>query len=75
MRIVDMSPTSHIGIICIAPDEAPDLWEAADFAVGNSSNDTDDTKPSSRDTPTIQGITTMSIAGVLDADFVAKTVP
>src|SRR3954468_1607048 len=51
------------------------LTEHADFAVGKSVNDTGDTKPSSRDTPTIQGIPTMTPAGALDADFVAKSVP
>jgi hypothetical protein len=66
-----MSPGTRLGIICIAAD----LREAADFAVGNSPNDTDDTKPSFCDTSTIQGITTMTPAGVLDADFVAKNVP
>jgi hypothetical protein len=35
------------------------LHERADFAVGNSANDTRDTKPSSRDTSTIQGVTTI----------------
>src|SRR5438045_4113722 len=49
--------------------------EAADFVLGNRANDTDDTKPSSRDTPTIHGITTMTSAGVFDVDFAAATVP
>jgi hypothetical protein len=52
----------------------PSSTESADFMGGNGKNDTNDTKPWSRDTPTIQGITTMKFAGVLDADFVAKTV-
>jgi hypothetical protein len=70
-----MSPGPRLGIICIAFRRAPDVWEPADFAVINPPNDTDDTKPSFRDTPTIQGITTMRIAGVFDAVFVAKIVP
>jgi hypothetical protein len=73
-----MSSTSQIGIICIgSPNVRFTLrfTEHADFAVGKSVNDTGDTKPSSRDTPTIQGIPTMTPAGALDADFVAKSVP
>jgi hypothetical protein len=46
--------------------------ERADFMVKNRANDTDDTKPSPRDTPTIHGITTMMIAGVLDVGFATK---
>jgi hypothetical protein len=37
-------------------------------------NDTRDTKPSSRDTPTIHGLPTMTAAGALNVDFVAKAV-
>src|SRR5215213_6161056 len=48
--------------------------EHADFVVGKSTNDTGDTKASSRDTPTIHGTTTMTPAGVFDADFVAKSI-
>jgi hypothetical protein len=40
--------------------------------VRNRSNDTDDTKAPRRDTPTIQRITTMSAAGVLDVAYVAE---
>jgi hypothetical protein len=75
VRIVTMSPEPRLGIICIAFCPAPDVREHADFTVINSPNDTDDTKPSFRDTPTIQGIPTMRIAGVFDAIFVAKTAP
>src|SRR4051795_8014395 len=35
--------------------------KVAVFAVENHTNDTDDTKPSSRDTPTIQPVLTISI--------------
>jgi hypothetical protein len=49
--------------------------EHADFAVGNRANDTHDTKPSSRDTPTIHGITSITDAGAFNVDFVAKTIP
>ena len=45
----------------------------AEVAVENSVNDTDDTKPSSGDTPTIQPVPTMSVAGVTDVDFVEAT--
>jgi hypothetical protein len=72
-----MSRTSHVGIICIASPCGrfiTSFTETADFVGGNRKYDTNDTKPPSRDTPTIQGITTMRFAGVLDADFVAKTV-
>src|SRR4029077_205248 len=75
VRIVTMSPEPRLGIICIAFVFVPDVREPADFAVINSPNDTDDTKPSFRDTPTIHGIPTMRIAGAFDATFVAKTVP
>jgi hypothetical protein len=73
-----MSSASHIGIICIALPHvrfSPVFTEPADFAVGNGINDTCDTKPPLRDTPTIHGITTMSVAGVIDADFVAEADP
>jgi hypothetical protein len=69
-----MSPTSPIGIICIASPCGKFSRERADFAVENSANDTRDTKPSSRDTPTIQGVTTIRDAGVIDVYFVAKAV-
>src|ERR1043165_3065839 len=49
-----------------------DRGETADFVVRNRPNDTDDTKPSSCDTPTIPGITTMTRAGVLDVAYVAE---
>jgi hypothetical protein len=49
--------------------------ESADFMVRNRSNDTDDTKAPRRDTPTIQRITTMSAAGVLDVAYVAEIAP
>jgi hypothetical protein len=46
--------------------------ESADFVVRNRPNDTNDTKPSSGDTSTIQRITTMKPAGVIDAAYVAE---
>jgi hypothetical protein len=70
-----MSPRGRIGIICIASPCVRFTGarrERADFMVRNRANDTDDTKPSSRDTPTIHGITTMTIAGVFDVGFAAK---
>src|SRR3954453_4055031 len=74
-RIVRMSCGSRIGIICIASPCGRFIRskrESADFMVRNRPNDTDDTKASTRDTPTIQRITTMSAAGVLDVAYVAE---
>jgi hypothetical protein len=71
-----MSPEAAVGIICIAcPSVTPaaDWTKAAELAVENRTNDTHDTKPSSRDTPTIQPVPTMSVAGVTDVDFVEAT--
>jgi hypothetical protein len=71
-----MSPKAAVGIICIAYRcviFAKDGAKAAELAVENPANDTDDTKPSSRDTPTIQPVPTMSVAGVTDVDFVEAT--
>jgi hypothetical protein len=70
-----MSRGSRIGIICIASPCGrfiPKQRERADFVVRNRPNNTDDTKASSRDTPTIQGITSMTLAGVLDVAYVAE---
>jgi hypothetical protein len=75
-RIVPMSPDAAVGIICIAYPwvrREPHCAKAAELAVENRANDTDDTKPSSRDTPTIQPVPTMSVAGVTDVDFVEAT--
>src|SRR4051794_31969929 len=74
-RIVRMSPTSRIGIICIASRCGRFMaafTERADFVVRNRPNDTHDTKASSRDTPTIHGITTMTFAGVFNVADVAE---
>jgi hypothetical protein len=73
-----MSPGNPIGIICIASrcvSRGGDCSKDTGFAVENRASDTRDTKPSSRDTSTIHGITTMTDAGVFDVDFLAKTVP
>jgi hypothetical protein len=70
-----MSRSSRIGIICIASRCGRFIGagrETADFVVRNRPNDTDDTKASSHDTPTIQGITSMTPAGVLDVAYVAE---
>jgi hypothetical protein len=70
-----MSRGSRIGIICIASPSGRfirERREIADSVVRNRPNDTDDTKASSRDTPTIQGITSMTVAGVLDVAYVAE---
>jgi hypothetical protein len=58
-----MSFAEPLGIICIAfrcGRTVRAINEVADFPVRNCPNDTDDTKPSFRDTPTIQRITTMT---------------
>jgi hypothetical protein len=76
LRIVPMSPGAAVGIICIACRSvmrASRCMKAAELAVENLADDTHDTKPSSRDTPTIQPVPTMSVAGVTDVDFVEAT--
>jgi hypothetical protein len=58
-----MSFAEPLGIICIAfrgGTGSPAINEGTDFPLGNRTNDTDDTKASHRDTPTIQAITTMT---------------
>jgi hypothetical protein len=70
-----MSLGAALGIICIAfrsVRRGRACAKAADLAVENPANDTRDTKPSSRDTPTIHGTPSMTAAGVLDVDFAAK---
>jgi hypothetical protein len=70
-----MSLAEPLGIICIAfrnGRRTRAINEAADFPVGNRANDTDDTKASSRDTSTIQGITTMTCTRVFNVGFAAK---
>jgi hypothetical protein len=62
-----MSPGQRIGIICIAfrrvERGARKAGKALNLSVQNRANDTHDTKPSPRDTPTIQAMRTMTPAG------------
>jgi hypothetical protein len=71
-----MSPGEPLGIICIASRcvrRRARNPQSDDLTGLSRANDTDDTKPSSRDTSTIQAVPTMTLAGVFYVDFAAKT--